>query len=97
MREGTYQPFMTSRRCPGNCGGQAQIACNGATWSTSHTPLRASGSAGPEKAAHLLHDLHPWKSLAFKVALRSRGITREQTKGLWPRVIARFVQRPRHT
>ncbi len=34
-------------------------------------------------------------ALALRVALRSRGITREQTEGLWPRVIARFVERPR--
>jgi site-specific recombinase len=34
-------------------------------------------------------------SLALKVALRSRGITREQTEGLWVRVIQRFLQRPR--
>ena len=34
-------------------------------------------------------------SLALKVALRSRGITREQTEGLWPRVMRRFFERPR--
>jgi site-specific recombinase len=34
-------------------------------------------------------------SLALKVALRSRGITREQTEGLWRRVIAKFLERPR--
>jgi site-specific recombinase len=34
-------------------------------------------------------------SLALKVALRSRGITPEQTHGLWPRVLQRFVARPR--
>jgi site-specific recombinase len=34
-------------------------------------------------------------SLALKVALRSRGITRQQTEGLWPRVIGRFLERPR--
>jgi len=34
-------------------------------------------------------------SLALKVALRSRGITREQTQGLWGRVIRRFLHRPR--
>jgi site-specific recombinase len=34
-------------------------------------------------------------SLALKVALRSRGITREQTEGLWGRVMARFFERPR--
>jgi site-specific recombinase len=34
-------------------------------------------------------------SLALKVALRSRGITREQTEGLWGRVIRRFLDRPR--
>jgi site-specific recombinase len=34
-------------------------------------------------------------SLALKVALRSRGITREQTEGLWGRVMARFFGRPR--
>jgi site-specific recombinase len=34
-------------------------------------------------------------SLALKVALRSRGITREQTEGLWGRVIRRFLARPR--
>ena len=34
-------------------------------------------------------------SLALRVALRSRGITREQTAGLWPRVLRRFLARPR--
>jgi site-specific recombinase len=34
-------------------------------------------------------------SLALKVALRSRGITAEQTKGLWGRVLRRFLDRPR--
>ena len=34
-------------------------------------------------------------SLALKVALRSRGITREQTEGLWGRVLRRFLDRPR--
>jgi site-specific recombinase len=34
-------------------------------------------------------------SLALKVALRSRGITREQTEGLWGRVLRRFIARPR--
>jgi site-specific recombinase len=34
-------------------------------------------------------------SLALRVALRSRGIAREQTAGLWPRVLRRFVARPR--
>jgi site-specific recombinase len=34
-------------------------------------------------------------SLALKVALRSRGITPEQTQGLWPRVLQRFLARPR--
>jgi site-specific recombinase len=34
-------------------------------------------------------------SLALKVALRSRGITREQTRGLWARVLRRFLSRPR--
>ncbi len=34
-------------------------------------------------------------SLALKVALRSRGITREQTEGLWGRVLRRFLHRPR--
>jgi site-specific recombinase len=33
--------------------------------------------------------------LALKVALRSRGITPEQTRGLWPRVLRRFLNRPR--
>ena len=33
--------------------------------------------------------------LALKVALRSRGITPDQTEGLWPRVLQRFVERPR--
>ena len=33
--------------------------------------------------------------LALKVALRSRGITREQTEGLSARVLQRFLQRPR--
>ena len=33
--------------------------------------------------------------LALKVALRSRGITPEQTRGLWPRVLRRFLSRPR--
>ena len=33
--------------------------------------------------------------LALKVALRSRGITREQTEGLWPRVAGKFLERPR--
>jgi site-specific recombinase len=34
-------------------------------------------------------------SLALKVALRSRGIDPEQTEGLWPRVLRRFLARPR--
>ena len=34
-------------------------------------------------------------SLALRVALRSRGISRVQTAGLWPRVLRRFLQRPR--
>jgi len=34
-------------------------------------------------------------SLALRVALRSRGIAREQTTGLWPRVLRRFIARPR--
>jgi site-specific recombinase len=34
-------------------------------------------------------------SLALKVALRSRGITPEQTEGLWGRVLRRFLDRPR--
>jgi site-specific recombinase len=34
-------------------------------------------------------------SLALKVALRSRGITREQTEGLWGRVLRRFLAAPR--
>jgi len=34
-------------------------------------------------------------SLALKVALRSRGITPEQTVGLWGRVLQRFLVRPR--
>ena len=34
-------------------------------------------------------------SLALKVALRSRGITPEQTEGLWGRVLGRFLDRPR--
>jgi site-specific recombinase len=34
-------------------------------------------------------------SLALRVALRSRGIARAQTVGLWPRVLRRFLQRPR--
>jgi site-specific recombinase len=33
--------------------------------------------------------------LALKVALRSRGITPEQTRGLWARVLQRFLSRPR--
>ncbi len=33
--------------------------------------------------------------LALKVALRSRGIARDQTEGLWGRVIQRFLERPR--
>jgi site-specific recombinase len=33
--------------------------------------------------------------LALKVALRSRGIAPEQTRGLWPRVLRRFMSRPR--
>jgi len=33
--------------------------------------------------------------LALRVALRSRGITPEQTQGLWPRVLRRFLARPR--
>jgi site-specific recombinase len=33
--------------------------------------------------------------LALRVALRSRGITPEQTEGLWPRVLRRFLARPR--
>jgi site-specific recombinase len=32
--------------------------------------------------------------LALKVALRSRGITPEQTRGLWARVLRRFLSRP---
>lgn len=34
-------------------------------------------------------------SLALRVALRSRGITPEQARGLWPRVLRRFLARPR--
>ena len=34
-------------------------------------------------------------ALALRVALRSRGITRDQTEGLWPRVLRRFLSRPR--
>jgi site-specific recombinase len=34
-------------------------------------------------------------SLALKVALRSRGITPDQTEGLWGRVLQRFLARPR--
>jgi site-specific recombinase len=34
-------------------------------------------------------------SLALRVALRSRGITREQTEGMWPCVLRRFLERPR--
>jgi site-specific recombinase len=34
-------------------------------------------------------------SLALRVALRSRGITPEQTEGLWGRVLRRFLARPR--
>ena len=34
-------------------------------------------------------------SLALRVALRSRGIRPEQTEGLWPRVVRRFVTAPR--
>ncbi|HEX9208324.1 MAG TPA: hypothetical protein VF851_08810 [Steroidobacteraceae bacterium] len=34
-------------------------------------------------------------SLALRVALRSRGIGRDQTEGLWPRVLRRFLARPR--
>jgi len=34
-------------------------------------------------------------ALALKVALRSRGITPEQTRGLWARVLRRFLSRPR--
>ncbi len=34
-------------------------------------------------------------SLALKVALRSRGISAEQTEGLWGRVLRRFLDRPR--
>lgn len=34
-------------------------------------------------------------SLALNVALRSRGITPEQTEGLWGRVLRRFLARPR--
>ncbi len=34
-------------------------------------------------------------ALALRVALRSRGIRPEQTEGLWGRVIARFLRRPR--
>jgi site-specific recombinase len=33
--------------------------------------------------------------LALRVALRSRGIHREQTRGLWSRVLQRFLDRPR--
>jgi site-specific recombinase len=33
--------------------------------------------------------------LPLKVALRSRGITPEQTRGLWARVLRRFLSRPR--
>jgi site-specific recombinase len=33
--------------------------------------------------------------LALRVALRSRGIRREQTRGLWGRVLRRFLDRPR--
>jgi site-specific recombinase len=34
-------------------------------------------------------------SLALRVALRSRGIRPEQTDGLWPRVVRRFLASPR--
>ena len=34
-------------------------------------------------------------SLALKVALRSRGITADQTEGMWRRVLQRFLSRPR--
>jgi site-specific recombinase len=34
-------------------------------------------------------------SLALRVALRSRGINREQTEGMWRRVLRRFLDRPR--
>jgi site-specific recombinase len=34
-------------------------------------------------------------SLALRVALRSRGITAEQTEGMWGRVLRRFLRRPR--
>jgi site-specific recombinase len=34
-------------------------------------------------------------SLALKVALRSRGITPEQTEGMWRRVLQRFLRGPR--
>jgi site-specific recombinase len=34
-------------------------------------------------------------SLALRVALRSRGITPDQTEGLWGRVLQRFLARPR--
>jgi site-specific recombinase len=34
-------------------------------------------------------------SLALKVALRSRGITAEQTEGMWRRVLQRFLSGPR--
>ena len=33
--------------------------------------------------------------LALRVALRSRGIHRDQTRGLWSRVLRRFLDRPR--
>jgi site-specific recombinase len=33
--------------------------------------------------------------LALRVALRSRGIPREETAGLWARVLRRFLDRPR--
>ena len=44
---------------------------------------------------HRLVNLAVSFSLALRVALRSRGITREQTAGLWPRVLRRFLARPR--
>jgi site-specific recombinase len=34
-------------------------------------------------------------SLALRVALRSRGITRAQTEGMWRRVLGRLLERPR--
>ena len=34
-------------------------------------------------------------SLALRVALRSRGINRAQTEGMWRRVLRRFLERPR--